>query len=112
MQAESLPATRGPVFLNTLISDCGTNVDIDQATLLAGCERAPLRFNDARYCKPFVEALFGGIVACVRCSRRIAIVQRLQFLRLWQDAEVDIVPVELHGFLSNDNSPFSSARHR
>jgi peptide/nickel transport system substrate-binding protein len=95
-----------------------TNIDPDQAWLLACRERAPRGYNWSRYCNPGADALLAASARAFDPTARVALLRRLQrlvardvpFLPLWQAREIDVTPDWLGGFTPNGDLSFASAR--
>jgi peptide/nickel transport system substrate-binding protein len=95
-----------------------TNIDPDQAWLLACRERAPRGYNWSRYCNPRADALLAASARAFDRTARVALLRRLQrlvardvpFLPLWQAREIDVTPDWLGGFTPNGDLSFASAR--
>jgi ABC-type transport system substrate-binding protein len=75
---------------------------------LVGCDhRAPNGFNRARYCNAAVDAAIADATATydqVRRTRDYAVVQAaiardVPFYPIYQDREIDVVPLRLRGFV-------------
>jgi peptide/nickel transport system substrate-binding protein len=93
--------------------------DPDASWLLACDQRSPHGFDVARYCNPAVDTLLHkGASSYVRASRMSAyravqriIARDLPYMFLCQIREIDVVPVNLRGFVPPLLSPFNSVEN-
>jgi peptide/nickel transport system substrate-binding protein len=98
------------------LASYSSDVDPDVSWLLACHERAPIGFNESRYCNPAVDVALAEASRALDPTRRIAALRRVQrivatdvpFIPLAQLRDVDVLPAGLRGFTANGTLPYDS----